>query len=117
MIRPSQNLPDIQRNASLSKELSESVADVESFLLTNGFTLGHRNPRSDCLQSSYWDRISKDATGQFETFAFLCISSTGIGISISDWGRFRSSEPTRLLAAELKKFVLASKSNVTIKSE
>jgi hypothetical protein len=57
----------------------------------------HEKFLAECGTVDYWMKSNRDATGSFGTYARVCLSDRTVNLSLSDWGRFSVSGPTKEL--------------------
>ena len=56
---------------------------------------------TECGHSNYWVKATRDSIGSFGSSVRVCISSGQVRVTLSDFGRFSLSEPTKALREKL----------------
>lgn len=106
-----------------SKQIALALPSVQIVLESFGFekktypTDVRQKILAECGFADYWLMSSRDATGSFGTYARVCLSDGVVHLSISDWGRFSLSEPTKALRDRIAQSLRETLSGVEVSVE
>lgn len=112
-----------EASAPSSKQTDYSLSRIRIVLESFGFERKSYPPdagqkiMAECGVTDYWLKSNRDVTGSFGTYARICISDGAIRLSLSDWGRFSLSEPTKELRGRVAQSLRESLSGMEVTVE